>query len=68
MSDETKTTEPFKLGCWEHIVGDGDCEGCWRGYPVPCDCGGLIHAEFGDETEDGYWLLTKCDLCGEPED
>jgi hypothetical protein len=30
-------------------------------------CPGLIHASFGDEMEDGYWLYTRCDVCGEAE-
>lgn len=51
-----------------HDVGDSDCGSCWKGYPVPCDCGGLIHAEFGDYTDaDSYYLDTKCDKCGERE-
>lgn len=55
-----------------HHVGDPDCDEGWCGdyYPRPCQCGGLIHAEFGDEYFDeegdeiGYWLWRKCDRCG----
>ena len=58
-----------------HGVGDSECTSGWcQGgggghYPTPCDnegCGGLIHANFGDEQFDGdYWLYTRCDRCGE---
>lgn len=41
------------------------------GFPVDgaarVACPGLIHASFGDEMQDGYWLYTKCDVCGEAE-
>ena len=47
-------------------VGEEDCEACWSGYPKRCECGGLVHAEFGDENYGGdYWLLRKCDSCGD---
>lgn len=52
---------------WIHIVGDLDCKGCWSGFPVPCTeegCGGLVHAEFEDESWDSYWLSYGCDRCG----
>lgn len=52
-----------------HRVGDPNCDEGWCGggeFPKPCSCGGLIHADFGDEDADGdYWLYTKCDRCGE---
>lgn len=53
-----------------HIVGNEDCEegfcGCRCDYPRKCTCGGLIHAEFGDEDADcNFWLYTRCDKCGE---
>jgi len=54
-------------GLYEHEIGDKDCcEGwCGNAYPEKCECGGLIHADFGDENSDGdYWLHTKCDQCG----
>jgi hypothetical protein len=56
---------------YQHEIGNKDCECGWcgsNGYPLPCTtdgCTGLVHADFGDETEDGYWLYTKCDVCGE---
>lgn len=50
----------------EHDIGNPECKSCWRGYPVKCKCGGLIHAIFGDEDGDcNYWLYYECDKCGE---
>ena len=44
---------------------EGWC-GCWE-YPRKCDCGGLIHADYEDESYDGdIVLITKCDKCGNP--
>jgi len=56
----------------KHEVGNKDCIEGWCGgnYPRKCEkCGkGLVHADFGDENFDGgYWLYTKCDVCGESE-
>ena len=48
----------------QHDIGSGKCDGCWPGYPRRCECGGMIHAEFGDEMEDGYYLNFYCDKCG----
>ncbi|KKT30333.1 MAG: hypothetical protein UW18_C0018G0011 [Microgenomates group bacterium GW2011_GWF1_44_10] len=51
-----------------HEVGNRDCQEGWCGnfYPKSCECGGLIHADFGDEDSDcNYWLYKKCDKCGE---
>lgn len=66
MANETQT---FTLGDLDdqHPIGDQACDECWSGYPKPCGCGGLVHATFGDEDYDGYWLYTKCDQCGERE-
>jgi len=55
-------------GRYEHKVGDKDCYEGWCGgeYPKACECGGLIHADFGDEDSDcNYWLFKKCDRCGD---
>lgn len=56
---------------YEHEVGNANCGVGWCGahsYPKPCECGGLMHANFGDEDMDcNYWLETKCDKCGESE-
>lgn len=59
-------------GLYLHEVGNHECEEGWcndgDSYPIECSCGGLIHADFGDEDSDcNYWLYTKCDKCGEPE-
>jgi hypothetical protein len=51
---------------YNHEVDNLDCQECWSGYPKPCKCGGLIHAQFGDENLDGdYWLFKHCDKCGD---
>ncbi len=47
-----------------HQDGDKNCTECWRDYPKPCACGGLIHANFGDYTGDDYYLDKACDRCG----
>jgi len=63
----TKIIHPDKEMDYEHIVGNKQCEKGWcgnHGYPKPCLCGGLIHADFGDDTDDGFWLHTMCDKCG----
>lgn len=57
-------------GTYRHEIGNKDCYTGWCGgvsdYPKQCKCGGLIHADFGDEEWDGsYWLYKKCDICGE---
>ena len=53
----------------KHKIGDKDCSMGWCsciGWPHKCECGGLIHAEFGDEDMEGnYYLITVCDKCGE---
>ena len=54
---------------YNHVIGNKKCNEGWcnKGshYPIKCECGGLIHADFGDENRDGdYWLYTKCDKCG----
>lgn len=57
-------------GVYKHLIGNRACEEGWcgNGHPKICDCGGLVHADFGDENADGdYWLHTKCDKCGRPE-
>lgn len=52
---------------YNHIVGNNECTEGWCGsdYPKNCECGGLIHADFGDENLDcDYWVHEKCDKCG----
>lgn len=53
---------------YKHEIGNSECPECWGGFPVLCRCGGLVHAQFGDEDEDGYWLYRSCDKCGEDHD
>lgn len=70
--DQPVTFDVSGEGLYQHEIGDeacceGWCAGRSGAYPKPCACGGLIHADFGDENEDGYWLYTKCDKCGERE-
>ncbi len=71
MPNEIKTFDVSGEGIYQHKIGDAECREGWcdggRNYPCPCECGGLIHADFGDENWDGYWLHTKCDKCGEGE-
>lgn len=75
MSEQTeeritdKIIHPDTSMDYEHITGNINCEEGWcggsSGYPKKCECGGLIHADFGDEDCNGeYWLYTKCDRCG----
>ena len=57
-------------GLYQHESGNKNCREGWcdgiHGFPCPCKCGGLIHADFGDEDSDcNYWLHKKCDNCGE---
>jgi len=69
--DAAEPTETFQFGesyTEPHGVGDPKCTECWMHYPKKCECGGLVHASFGDEDADGdYWLYRKCDKCGEPD-
>ena len=49
----------------KHKIINDICDECWSGYPQECACGGMIHAEFGDENRNGdYWLEKECDRCG----
>lgn len=50
-----------------HQVGNPKCPECWPSYPKLCtNCGGLVHADFGDEKANGdYWLYESCDKCDE---
>jgi hypothetical protein len=62
--------ETFQVGdlAYEHERGNRECTSGWCGnqFPLPCECGGLVHADFGDEDSDcNYWLYKKCDRCGE---
>lgn len=53
----------------EHEAAERRCAECWGGWPKPCECGGLVHAEFEDESwhADGdvsVHLRYACDRCG----
>lgn len=50
----------------EHESEGTDCPTCWPEYPRTCTqegCDGLVHAEFGDESWDDYWLFYRCLKC-----
>jgi len=66
MAKESNDTKTFSFNgvSFPHEVGNGNCPECWDGYPVRCrNCGGLVHAQFGDEMDDGYYLEKCCDTC-----
>jgi hypothetical protein len=55
-----------------HDMVDGECIDCWSGFPAPCICGGMVHAEFGDYVGSGdgygYYLDYRCSQgCDYPE-
>lgn len=53
-----------------HVIADRACPECWEDYPVPCPCGGLVHAGGEDEDAEGAALpaTTLCDRCGRSEE
>ena len=56
----------FLLNKAEHTVGDRRCVECWKGYPVKCVCGGLVHAQFVKENwKNELDIVYACDKCGE---
>jgi hypothetical protein len=69
MTETPATFDVSGEGVYQHPVGDAFCSEGWCGmgfgYPEACECGGLIHADWGDtDTDDNYWLYKKCDVCG----
>ena len=69
-----KTFDVSGEGLYQHKIGNKNCNegycdglgGQHSGYPCQCQCGGLIHADFGDyDSYDSYWLYKKCDKCGD---
>ena len=52
----------------KHKCGAKECEECLGGYPTLCQCGGLIHAEYGvTEKKDQFTpsgVIYNCDRCG----
>lgn len=52
----------------KHKCNSRNCEECLAGYPTLCQCGGLIHAEYGvTEKKDHFTpsgVIYHCDRCG----
>ena len=73
MTDREPPPPEFEFGDYVHRRADPSCSLGWCGaarYPKPCTepgCTGLVHANFGEESWDGYSLNTRCDACGESE-
>ena len=72
MDEEDEQAETFSIsdGGIEHEGSNAQCHEGWcdgESYPKPCECGGLVHADWGDYVGEGFYLETKCDQCGEPE-
>ena len=66
MENRMTTIQVTDDSSYEHEVGDANCTSGWCGgwgYPRPCRCGGLIHADFLDEDCDNVLLSYKCDAC-----
>jgi len=69
QDEDIKTFDVSGEGLYQHEIGNPDCQVNWCNggfsWPKRCRCGGLIHADFNDETADGdYTLYEKCDSCG----
>lgn len=65
VADRQPPVFRWPFGSWDHATGDPDCSGCWSdAWPAPCECGGLVHAEFEDESNDSVILSYRCDRCG----
>lgn len=63
-------TLTFRFIKRDHIRGDISCLTCQtgmcvQGYPIRCECGGLIHCEVVTNAESDYGSHTACDNCGE---
>jgi len=55
----------FAIGKSKHFPEDRRCCECYIGFPTPCACGGLIHAQYIDTTWDKHILIDfACDKCG----
>lgn len=52
----------INIGNSKHQVGEFSCDECLSGYPRKCQCGGMIHAEFGVQNSPSKYL---CDNCGD---
>ena len=38
-------------------LNNNNCKSCWIGYPIECDCGGLIHMDAQNKA------IIMCDEC-----
>jgi hypothetical protein len=60
--------EILEINTGKHVRGNHRCDECWQGYPVKCNCSGLIHAEYlGDAAKNGnnpMGIKCLCDKCG----
>lgn len=68
MTKEIPFDEDEDFGHGSHVKGSTQCGAGWCdgwGFPKKCECGGLIHAEFEEETDDSVILKRKCDTCNE---
>lgn len=41
-----------------HVRNDKSCSECRPGYPIPCECGGLVHGTKGCVV-----MNIQCDSC-----
>lgn len=52
----------------DHTQGDVNCEYCWGWGPhKKCECGGVVHSEFEEESYDSVFLTYECDACNSRE-
>ncbi len=47
-----------------HSLGNSKCKYCVEGFPRPCRCGGLFHANIQKANGNGYIQFDQCDKCG----
>ncbi len=45
----------------DHEIGNIDCPQC---DAYPCECGGIVHREYLDESWDSVYFSYWCDSCG----
>lgn len=61
--------EAFTIDGITHVIGDENCSECYGSEsPLRCQCGGLIHEGFIDESHDSVITKFVCDECGGDED
>ena len=58
----------LEINTGKHNRGNCRCDDCWQEYPVKCNCGGLIHAEYLGDSAKGpnnpMGVKCLCDKCG----